>query len=48
MKRKGKKVNLADCYIAVIAGEHGCQIFTLDEHFKDIKAAIEIELVYGN
>jgi predicted nucleic acid-binding protein len=45
LKRKGKKVNLADCYIAVIAEEYGCQIFTLDEHFRDIKTAIEIKLV---
>ena len=45
LKRKGKKVNLADCYIAIMAEEHGCQIFTLDEHFKEIGAAIGIELV---
>jgi predicted nucleic acid-binding protein len=45
LKRKGKKVNLADCYIAVIAEEHGCQIFTLDEHFRDIKTAASIELL---
>jgi predicted nucleic acid-binding protein len=44
LKRKGKRVNLADCYIAMIAEEHGCQIFTLGEHFKDIKAAADIEL----
>jgi len=45
LKRKGKRVNLADCYISIIAKENGCQIFTLDDHFKDIKTAIEIELV---
>jgi predicted nucleic acid-binding protein len=44
LKRKGKRVNLADCYLSIIAEDNGCQIFTLDEHFKDIKAAIEIEL----
>ena len=45
LKRKGKRVNLADCYISIIAEEYGCQIFTLDEHFKDIQTAIEIEIV---
>jgi len=45
LKRKGKKVNLADCYIAVIAEEHGCQIFTLVEHFRDIKSVADIELL---
>jgi len=45
LKRKGKRVNLADCYISIIAEEYGCQIFTLDEHFKDIKTVTEIELV---
>jgi predicted nucleic acid-binding protein len=45
LKRKGKRVNLADCYISIIAKEYGCQIFTLDEHFKDIQTAVEIEIV---
>jgi len=45
LKKNGKRVNLADCYISIIAKENGCQIFTLDDHFKDIKTAIEIELV---
>jgi predicted nucleic acid-binding protein len=37
LKRKGKTVHLTDCYIAVIAQEEGCLIYTLDEHFKDIE-----------
>ena len=45
LKRKGKRVNLADCYISIIAEHHGCQIFTLDEHFREIKTAIEIDLI---
>ena len=36
LKKKGINVNLTDCYIAVIAREYGCKIFTLDEHFKKI------------
>src|SRR5208283_4792612 len=28
LKRKGKTVNLADCYIAIIAQEQGCRVFT--------------------
>jgi len=37
LKRKGVSVNLTDCYIAVIAAENGCKIFTLDKHFKLIQ-----------
>jgi predicted nucleic acid-binding protein len=45
LKKKGKTVNLTDCYIAVIAQEQGCQIFTLDEHFKEIQKALNIQLI---
>jgi len=44
LKKKGKMVNLTDCYIAVIAQEHNCQIFTLDEHFKEIQKSLNIRL----
>jgi predicted nucleic acid-binding protein len=44
LKKKGKIVNLSDCYIAVIAQEHSCQILTLDEHFKDIQKTLNIRL----
>jgi hypothetical protein len=45
LKRKGKNVNLTDCYIAVMAQENGCQIFTLDEHFKDIQKSLDLDLI---
>jgi predicted nucleic acid-binding protein len=45
MKRKGVTVNIVDCYIAVMANENNCRIFTLDEHFKDIKRFLKIELL---
>ncbi|MBI5892701.1 MAG: PIN domain-containing protein [Deltaproteobacteria bacterium] len=45
MKRKGITANLMDCYLAVIAQENNCKIFTLDRHFKDIKRFLRIELV---
>jgi predicted nucleic acid-binding protein len=44
MKRKGVTVHIIDCYIAVIANENGCSIFSLDEHFKNIKKFLHIEL----
>lgn len=44
MKRKGVTVNIIDCYVAVIASENGCSIFSLDEHFKSIKKFLHIEL----
>ena len=45
LRKKGKTVNLADCYIAVIAHEQECPILTLDEHFKDIREGIAITLL---
>ena len=45
MKRKGITVHLVDCYIAVIADENKCGLFTLDKHFKDIKRFLKIELL---
>lgn len=45
MKRKGITVNLVDCYIAVLALENNCLIFSLDTHFKDIKKFLRFELL---
>ena len=45
LKKKGKTVNLTDCYIAVIAQEHGCRILSLDLHFKDIQKSLSLDLV---
>lgn len=45
MKRKGITVNLVDCYIAVLAHENNCLIFSLDTHFKDIKKFLRLELL---
>lgn len=45
MKRKGLTVNIVDCYIAVIANENNCKIFSLDEHFKSIKKFLKFELI---
>lgn len=45
MKRRGVNINLVDCYIAVLASEHNCKIFSLDEHFRIIKRFLKIELI---
>jgi tRNA(fMet)-specific endonuclease VapC len=45
LRKKGRTVNLTDCYIAVTAQEHACQIFSLDEHFKEIQKALNIQLL---
>jgi predicted nucleic acid-binding protein len=45
LKKKGKTVNLTDCYIAVIAQEYDCHIFSFDEHFKDIQKSFDIHLI---
>lgn len=45
MKRRGVNVNLVDCYIAVLAEEYNCKIFSLDGHFRSIKKFLKIELL---
>jgi predicted nucleic acid-binding protein len=45
LKKKGKNVNLTDCYIAVIAQENNCAVLTLDRHFKDIRTHVGIHLI---
>ena len=45
LRKKGKNVNLTDCYIAVIAQENSCTLFTLDRHFKDIRQYTGIDLI---
>ncbi len=44
MKRKGITVNLVDCYIALLANENNCKLFSLEEHFKSIKKFLRFEL----
>jgi len=45
LKKKGKNINLFDCYIAVIAQEYGCTIFSLNRHFKDIQSLIDVSMI---
>lgn len=45
LKRKGKNINLTDCYIAVLAMENDCALLTLDKHFTDISRHTGLELV---
>jgi predicted nucleic acid-binding protein len=45
LKKKGKTINLADCYISVIAKEHHATILTLDKHFKDMHNVARVELI---
>jgi len=45
LKKKGKSINLADCYIAIIAKEHDCAVFTLDKHFSEIQKEAGIRLI---
>lgn len=44
LKKKGKTINLADCYIAVLAMENNCSIMTLDKHFREIQKGTGITL----
>lgn len=45
LKKKGRTINLADCYIAVMGQEQACRIYTLDVHFKDIQKVTGIQLL---
>jgi predicted nucleic acid-binding protein len=45
MMMKGITIHIIDCYIAVIANENSCKIFSLDEHFKTIKKFMNLELI---
>lgn len=45
LKKKGKTINLLDCYIAAIAQEHECKIFSLNRHFKEIQSIADISLI---
>lgn len=45
LKKKGKNINLSDCYIVVIAQEHDCHIFTLDRHFEEMRKFVDIRLI---
>ena len=45
LKKKGKTVNLTDCYIAIIAREHDCAVLTLDKHFMEIQKEEGIRLI---
>lgn len=45
LRKKGKAINLTDCYISAIGQEYNCQIFSLDEHFKDIQKALNVQLI---
>lgn len=45
LKKKGKNIHLLDCYIAVIAQENGCKIFTINRHFLEIKGIFNITLI---
>ena len=45
LKRKEFTVSLTDCYIAQIALENGCEIFTRDAHFQLIANVAPLRLV---
>jgi predicted nucleic acid-binding protein len=45
LKQRGKIISLWDCYIAVIAKENDCAVFTLDEHFQEIQKLIPLTLI---
>lgn len=45
LKKLGITISLLDCYIAVIASENNCSIFTLDKHFETISKHQQLELI---
>jgi predicted nucleic acid-binding protein len=45
LKKKGKTINLGDCYIAILAKEHKCSVLTLDKHFKEIQKETGLKIL---
>jgi predicted nucleic acid-binding protein len=45
LKKKGKTINLSDCYIAILAKEHKCAVLTLDKHFKEIQKETDVRIL---
>ena len=45
LKKHGQTIHLLDCYIAIIAQEFRCKIFTLNRHFKDIQKVLPVTLI---
>ncbi len=45
LSKKGYKIGLSDCYIAVSANKNNIGILTLDNHFKIIKGAVILKLI---
>lgn len=45
LKKKGRTINLTDCYIAVTAKENNCAVLTLDKHFKEIQKHEGLRLI---
>ncbi|MFO7979929.1 MAG: PIN domain-containing protein [Candidatus Aminicenantes bacterium] len=37
LKQKGFTIHLVDCYIAVMAKDYKCRVFTLNRHFEQIR-----------
>lgn len=46
LKKKGKTINLADCYIAILAKENHSSILTMDKHFREIQKEMGLELMH--
>ena len=44
LRRKGKSIGLADCFIAASAVSCGASLFTLDKHFSSIRRTTNLEL----
>ena len=45
LKKRGKNIHILDCYIAIIAQEFRCKIFTLNRHFREIQKITDISLM---
>ena len=44
LRRKGKSIGLADCFIAASAASYGAGLFTLDKHFSTIQKSMDLTL----
>jgi len=45
LRSRGASIHLIDCYIAMIAEQSNCALFTLDDHFQEIQKALPLRLL---
>lgn len=46
LRRKGRSIGLADCYLVTLTEQNGALLFSFDKHFEVIRKEKKIDLLY--